>query len=178
MNERRRYDTAALVDELRKDRLRTIILLFVGFAIIGVLVIVYATTLRRSRVTLVPAEVVAPVGPKPAPTAAVPATPESATPKVTPVDPLAPAPPKVPELAKGAFVLALPRFATLTIDDQRIPLRGKAPVVELLAGEHRVKIVVGKKRVTQTVTLGAGDRLEMRLDKKGKLQLTRQLPRL
>lgn len=178
MNERRRYDTAALVDELRKDRLRTIILLFVGFAVIGALVVVYATTLRRSRVTPLTSEVAAPVVAKPAPPAGAPATPESAQSKAKPIDPLAPAPPKAPELAKGAFVLALPRFATLTIDDQRIPLRGKAPVVELLAGEHRVKIVVGKKRVTQTVTLGAGDRLEMRLDKKGKLQLTRQLPRL
>lgn len=158
---RRRYDTVALMGELRRERRTAIILGIVGVTIFAGLIALFllsreqelpttstgATQLGSSMPAVVhETTVTAPVAQPPPPP--------------PPVEQEPPPPP-----APAALKLVMPKKAVITLDGKTLA-RSKDDKLQLPAGAHDVKVKLGKKNAQSTVTVEPGGVYELRLDPK------------
>ncbi len=160
---RRRYDTEALVKEIRRERRNAVLLASAGVAILGFLVFYFVTRVGGEGLPVVPAQatvVPAPAVPVDTAKAARPA------PKAEP----APEPPKAVMLT-----VELGRPSPLWIDGNLVSSK-KTHKAELAPGKHTVKTKVGKKHLEEVFELLPGRHYVVALDTKGKKLVAEAAP--
>jgi hypothetical protein len=170
---RSRYDTQALVTEIKKERRNALILGAAGVAIAAILVVLYFAQVGGGDEPSSPAgraAMQAREGTKP-PAMGVPdAGPGATTPAVT-----APAPTPPPIVDTPVIVKAvLTRKTALWIDGKAIT-HGKDIATNVQPGMHEVKLKVGKRSSTQKVDFKAGAEYELRFDPKSNKVLLKKL---
>ena len=170
---RSRYDTQALVTEIKKERRHALVLGAVGVAIAILLVILYFSISGGSDEPSTPAGQAAAVareGPKPTTFGAgvkPPTTPPGEVPPggsgaTTPDSPSSGA----TATDKPATIKTmLTKKTTLWIDGKPV-VHGKDIAIPLAAGAHEVKLKLGKKVATQKVDFKGGGEYELRFDPK------------
>jgi hypothetical protein len=156
---RRRYDTTALVGQLRKDKRNGLILGTLGLIVVAASVYYYFS--RAS-------------------TAEKPKLPESGSylsatkteePAVKAEEP-APAPEPQKEPTQAMLSIALPKAAPLWVGDKLVGTKIKTRELPLAAGEHTVKTKVGRKTVAETIVVEDGKSYRLSFDAKKKRWVT------
>src|SRR5687767_12292281 len=168
MARRKKYDTEALVGQLKSERRTGMIMTFAGVAILVGLGVLYFTGVDNEEIAEVPAEAGA-HPPKDAP------KPEEKVAGVTPA-PAAEPPkeePKAEEAKPGVVTLNLPKKGVmLWVDDEKLPAKPPKKKLELAPGKHVFKTKFGKKTVTGELEVAAGGAYTLTVDpKKKKLTL-------
>jgi hypothetical protein len=166
---RRRYDTAGLVSDLRRERRQAMVLTVVGLVILVALVYAFVK-LRTPSVPDIP---------KPGdPGAAVTApTPRPPPPPPAPAPTPAPEPekPKAPEPAHLTIKLA--KAGPISVDGVVVVKKGREHEATLTPGPHKVSTRVGRKIVEVPFEAQAGKRYKLELDvKKKKKPVVEALP--
>lgn len=158
MNARRRYDTTALIQDLKTDRRKGIGLTLAAVVIILVLVGVYFTQMGG--------------GTPEVPESASPIAQSEAQKKAAldaaiekPAQPVAePAPEPAPP-ANASFEISLPRKGQLWIDDESVG-KVKSHAGEIAPGEHTFKAKIGRRTIEQKETLAPGSKVQLMVNPK------------
>jgi len=158
---RRRYDTVALVGELRRERRNALMLSLLGLGILAGLVSAYFLVFGTSEMATVPqGQASAAAAPK-AP--AAPAPPPAKPP---------PPPPAAPTTA--AVTLNLARKGQVWIDNNSVGQVTKHET-ELTPGKHMLKGKIGAKTLTVSLTVKEGEHYSVSFDpKKRKPEVKRE----
>lgn len=173
MNIRRRYDTVALVSDIKRERRRAIVLSLVGVALGLILLGVYFSSGDSEPIPQVPTDSAPVAEPRAAakPADAPAETDADAAPTAPTESPAAKEPP-APALASVQVVF--PRPLPLWIDEVAVG-KVKAHKAELPAGKHKVRMKLGKRNVQQAIDVQAGDKLEVRFDPRKKALVVKKL---
>jgi hypothetical protein len=148
---RRRYDTAALVGDLRRERRNAILLSLLGVAILAFLIIYFAKIHRSS----------VPEVPKPSDPVAM------APPKPTPV--VAPTPPPPPPKPVDAqVVVTMAKAGPIFLDGELVVKKAKEHEVKVAPGKHKVSTKAGKKTIVLELEAVAGKKYRVDFDAKKK----------
>jgi hypothetical protein len=166
MARRKKYDTEALVGQLKSERRTGMLMTFAGVAILVGLGVLYFTGVDSEEIAEVPkdAEAAAPAAPKPEEKVAGVGAPEA--PKETPKPPEEPPKP-------GILNLNLPKKPiAVWVDDEKLPAKPPKKKLELAPGKHTIKTKFGKKTVQEEIEVAAGGTYTLTVDpKKKKLTL-------
>jgi hypothetical protein len=151
---RQRYDTVALINELKKERRNALLLSAVGLMILAGLITAYFLVFGTSEMPAVP----------PSPAAAT--TPANApTPTKTAPTPSKPATP--PASATASVALSLSKKGQLWIDNN--PLGPTTThEAQLPPGKHTLKAKIGPKTLMVSLTVKEGEKYTVSFDPKKK----------
>jgi hypothetical protein len=182
---RRRYDTVALVSEIKRERRNAMLWGLAATAVlVGVLAIIFVIQ-TSDPVPAAPAPeahpAMADTTPQPAanePARIEPATTTSAT-TPTPIpavavanaaaepaaaaEPVAAAEPAAAEVKPATVQISAPKKAVVIIDGK--PFKGRKPA-SLEAGQHMIKVKVGRKTMSQKITVADGGSYELKVGRK------------
>lgn len=158
MNARRRYDTTALIQDLKTDRRKGIGLTLAAAVIIVILVGVYFTQMGGGT-----PEVPASASPVEQTAAEKKAAFDGAVEK--PPEPVAEAEPDPEPPANASFEISLPRKGQLWIDDESVG-KVKKHAAEIAPGEHTFKAKIGRRTIEQKETLAPGSKVQLSVKKK------------
>lgn len=149
---RRRYDTAALVGDMRRERRNAILLSLLGIAILAFLIIYFAK-IHRSSVPEVPkpSDPVAMAPPRPAPAPAP-----------------APAPPPPPKPVDAQVIVTLPKAGPIYLDGELLAKKAKEHELKVPPGRHKLSTKAGKKTVALELEAVAGKKYRVDFDPKKK----------
>jgi hypothetical protein len=185
LSTRSRYDTTALVDKMRQERRRNLLLGVCAAGTLGGLVMFYMLNMRGMTIPEVPADATphAPRGQAAATTVGGTAGMGAPAPGVAPPTAQAPnAPASLPakqprtieEQPPGVVVRSnMPSGALVWIDDAGVP---RGTQLRLTEGRHSVRVKIGKHSINERFEVRAGESLELRLDsKKKKLVVERNI---
>ena len=154
--ERRRYDTVALLSELKKERRNGLVLGVIG-AVIGIALLVTYLAQSKDYNYTSPSQKRA-VLQSPSPTPAPPNDAVAPPPEPAPPPPVAPPAP--------AFVKTVLTKKTALFIDGKPVTPGRGAPLEVLAGVREIKLKLGKKVATEKMTLSPGVTYELRFDPK------------
>ena len=171
---RRRYDTGALVGDMKRERRNAVLLSLVGVTIL-VFLVVYFTRLRGTAVPEVPYGAM-PTAPSASPNAVKPAPAASpaiaAAPASTSSGAAAPAVPATsPKAAveEDAMVqISLPRPGPVLIDGEIVAKKAKTYDAKLTAGKHKIATKIGHKTMQLPLEVMGGRHYRVDLDPKKK----------
>ena len=160
---RRRYDTNALVGDMRRERRNAILLTLLGVSIL-VFLIVYFVKIHRSSVPEVPkpSDPVAAAPPRPAP---------APPPAVTP-----PPPPPKPAPAEAEVAVVLPKAGPIYLDGELVSKKAKDLDLKVPPGKHKVSTKAGKKTSVLEVDAAAGKKYRVDFDPKKKKGAVEEVP--
>ncbi|MBN1962374.1 MAG: hypothetical protein JW841_15685 [Deltaproteobacteria bacterium] len=170
--QRRRYDTAALVGDIKKERRNAVILLFVGVAIL-VFLVVYFTHLRGADVPEVPKENNRPANSAQDTLSSSPKVVSNPTPKSSTTEPATPTPDnhsentvnnqEVKPSEDAVVIINLIRPGPILIDGKMVVKRTKKHEVKLAPGKHRIATKIGRKIVKMPINIEANRRYRVNL---------------
>lgn len=170
--QRRRYDTGALVGDMKRERRNAVLLSLVGVTIL-VFLVVYFTRLRGTAVPEVPA-VSGPVTPASSPAPLHPAasntsvTPPASTPAVAIPASAMSAATKPAAVVSAMVQISLPKPGPVLIDGEVVAKKAKNYEAQLSPGKHKVATRIGHKVVQLPVEVAAGRHYQVDLDPKKK----------
>lgn len=173
MARRRRYDTEALVGQLKAERRTGILLSLGGVAILAGLLVLYLTGVGGEELPKVPdsaqAANAAPDAGKPSPTLEEPAagaepTPSEQTPETRPE----PEPEPEPEpQGPGRLKVQLSRKGVVWLGRKKLG-KFKRKDLEIPAGKHMVKAKVGRRTLKKEIDVGSGGTVSLFFDHRKK----------
>jgi hypothetical protein len=161
---RRRYDTNALVGDMRRERRNAVLLSLFGIGIL-VFLVVYFVKVQRSSVPEVPrpSDPVAMTSPRPAP--------PPPTPVVAPPPPPKPAPPAPID---AQVVVSLSKAGPIYLDGELVAKKARDFELRVSPGKHKVSTKSGKKTTALDLEAVAGKKY--RVDFEAKKKKVEELP--
>jgi hypothetical protein len=170
---RSRYDTQALVVELKRERRNAIVLGTIGVAIALTLGVLYFSLAGDDEGPSTPAghaATLAREGPKPptvgAGVAPGPTSPDATSPSAAPPAITSPGSTAPATSGRSATIKALLTKKTTLWIDGKPTVHGNDVAIELAAGPHEIKLKLGKKTAAQKIDVKAEDEYELRFDPK------------
>ena len=160
---RRRYDTEALVGDLKRERRHAVLLSFLGLSII-VFLVVYFARLRGPDVPEVPQPVT--VNPGAPGGASSPATPAPAGTSTS--APASGEPSEKNARDEATLEIRLAKPGSLWLDGQLIGKKVQDHSAKLAPGKHKVQAKLGRKPSQLTFEIEAGKRYRLELDARKK----------
>lgn len=159
MNARRRYDTTALIQDLKTDRRKGIGLTIAAVVVMLILVGIYVSQMG-SGAPEVPGSA-APITQSPAEKkAALDEAIANDTDSKPVAEPEAEAEAEAETPANATVEILMPRKGQLWVDDESVG-KVKSHSAELTPGEHTFKAKIGKRVIEQTEVIAAGSKVQL-----------------
>lgn len=149
---RRRYDTTALINDLKTDRRKGI-----GFSIAALVIVLVLIGFSVSQFGSGAPEVPSEAAPK---TASARDRAKALDEAIKEPEPPAEEPKPEPPPAMAKVEIVLPKKATLTVDDEEVG-KVKTHSVELPAGSHTFTMKLGKREIAHEEELAAGSTVQI-----------------